>query len=154
MDFEIRPAVPRDGEAVLALLPRLASFEIPPWREPEDLWQGDAKVVEDWLQGRRDDCHVLIAADGDRVMGASVLTTRPELLSGQPSAHIEVLAVAREAEGHGIGSALITATEALARNLGAASITLHVFGRNRRAREVYERLGYDPELIRHIKMLA
>ena len=65
-----------------------------------------------------------------------------------------MLAVAPEAEGHGIGSALITATEALARDLGAESITLHVFGRNRRARGVYERLGYDPELIRHFKILA
>ncbi len=33
-------------------------------------------------------------------------------------------------------------------------MTLHVFGANVRARGMYEKLGYDGELIRYIKELA
>ena len=37
---------------------------------------------------------------------------------------------------------------------GARSMSLHVFSTNMRARAVYERLGYDGELMRYIKRLA
>lgn len=81
------------------------------------------------------------------------MTLRPELLSHEPSAHLEALAVGEGAEGMGIGGALIAATEEEARARGALSITLHVFTRNHRARKVYKRAGYDEELIRCTKQI-
>ena len=73
--------------------------------------------------------------------GLAVIRLREELLSHEPSAHLEVLTVAEGAEGRGIGKALVRAAEEGARDRGALSMSLHVFGVNTRARRVYEKLG-------------
>ena len=80
-----------------------------------------------------------------------MVTLNPELLSQSPSAHLEVIAVAENAEGQGVGKELMAAAEAGARNRGANSITLFVFANNARARRVYDSAGFDEELIRCIK---
>ncbi len=48
---------------------------------------------------------------------------------------------------------MCAAVEDEARARGAHSMTLHVFGNNRRARALYAKIGYDEELIRAIKHL-
>jgi ribosomal protein S18 acetylase RimI-like enzyme len=96
--------------------------------------------------------HVAVDAN-NAVLGLSLVRLREEMLSHEPSAHLEVLAVAREAEGKGIGRALIVAAENAAQERGALTMTLHVFANNTRARHVYEELGYSGEIIRYIKEL-
>jgi ribosomal protein S18 acetylase RimI-like enzyme len=66
---------------------------------------------------------------------------------------LEVIVVRDDAEGQGIGKALIGVIERAVQERGARSVTLHVFATNTRARAVYERLGYSGELIRYIKHL-
>ena len=56
-------------------------------------------------------------------------------------------------EGRGIAKALLAMAETAARDLGAGSMSLHVFAVNARARGLYERAGYDGELMRYIKHL-
>jgi len=68
--------------------------------------------------------------------------------------HLEVLALAKSAEGFGIATALMDEVERLARNRGAKSVTLHVFANNTKARDLYERKGFEGELIRCIKHLS
>jgi GNAT superfamily N-acetyltransferase len=141
-----------DCEDMLELFPRLASFDLPKNRNPEHLWGGDAKMMKDWAAGNRNDCIVHVAKDEEgRVLGVAMVTLRPELLSHAPSAHLEALVVADKAEGQGVGSALLASIEEEAQQRGALSMSLHVFARNQRARKVYERAGYDGELIRYIK---
>jgi ribosomal protein S18 acetylase RimI-like enzyme len=74
-------------------------------------------------------------------------------MNGEPSAHLETLAVAEGAEGQGVGSALMASAEDAAREEGARSMTLHVFETNERARALYARKGYVAEWIRCIKPL-
>jgi GNAT superfamily N-acetyltransferase len=137
---------------MLELFPRLASFDLPDNRNPKHLWADDARMLTDWAAGNRDDCFVLVAKDEeDRVLGVAIVTLKPELLSHAPSAHLEALVVADNAEGQGVGGSLLAAAEEEARQRGALSMTLHVFALNQRARKVYERAGYDGELIRYIK---
>jgi len=52
------------------------------------------------------------------------------------------LAVAPHARGHGVGGALLEATEEHARRRGARKITLNVFATNAPARRLYARHGY------------
>ena len=80
-------------------------------------------------------------------------TLRPELLSKEPSSHLEAIAVAEGLSGKGIGSLLLAAIEKDARSRGAGSMTLHVFATNTRARGFYEGKGYQGELMRYIKPL-
>ncbi len=154
MSYRIREASADDVEAMRSLLPRLAEFDLPERRSPEDLWRGDEQVLLRWLDGKEPDLVAHVAVDGgDSIVGVAVVRLGKELLSHAPSAHLEVLAVAKETEGRGIGKALVTAAEKTARALGAEAMTLHVFGVNTRARRMYETLGYEGELIRYIKEL-
>lgn len=154
MSYQIRPATPADLEAMLELFPRLAAFELPERRAPDDLWRGDAELLRLWSSGNAPECLVQVAVDSmQMVVGVVMAQLREELLSHEPSAHLEVIAVREDAEGQGIGKALIAGMEQALRERGAQSITLHVFANNTRARAVYERLGYEGELIRYIKHL-
>jgi len=109
-------------------------------------------MLEDWAARGNDDCLVHVAKDeADNIVGMTMVTLRPELLSHAPSAHLEVIVVAESAEGHGVARSLLGAAEISAQQRGAQSMSLHVFANNSRARSVYEREGYDAELMRYIK---
>ena len=153
-NFTVRLAVEEDRDAICELLPRLAAFEIPERRQHEDLWRGDREALLQWLDGSAPHGAAHVAVDNrDRIVGIVFARLGKEALSREPSAHLEVLAVAEEAEGRGIASALVAQTEKAVVALGARSITLHVFACNTRARGLYEKLGYDGELVRYIKEL-
>ncbi len=151
MTITCRRARKNELDAMLALYPGLASFDVPEGRTADQLWAGDAEMLRAWANGKAD-CAVHVAVDnGDVVVGVAVVTLRMELISGEQSAHLEVLVVDRNARGQGVGKKLLSVAEADAKANGALSMTLHVFGSNTNARQVYKRLGYDEELIRAIK---
>ena len=155
MSIEVRHASSGDSDAIMALMPRLASFDVPKSRNPLDLWRSDAAMFQRWLEGEAEECFVHVAVDdAQKVLGFTLVSLRPELLSHEPSAHLEAIAVGEGAEGMGVGRALLAAAESEAKSHGAQTITLHVFAKNTRAREFYERSGYDGELLRYIKELA
>ncbi len=152
--YDVRPARVDDREAILALMPRLAAFDVPASRDPKHLWMSDAKMFDRWCAGEEDACLVQVAIDGDgNVVGLAMATLRPELLSKEPSSHLEAIAVAEGMSGKGIGRQLLDAMEDEVRARGALSMTLHVFASNTRARVFYEKSGYHGELMRYIKPL-
>ena len=152
--FDIRIPTPTLRDDILALLPRLADFEIPAKRSPEHLWQSDAHLIEGWFDGKTDGLHLYCAVGPNETLaGIALLSQRPELLSDTPSVHLEALAVAKGFEGQGIGSALLDSCHERARELGALSLSLHVSDTNTRARGLYAKHGYEPELRRFIKWL-
>ncbi|MEQ8208040.1 MAG: GNAT family N-acetyltransferase [Woeseia sp.] len=153
MSIKIRDATISDSDAMLALLPRLAAFDIPAHREAEHLWAGDAALLREWLAGDAPQCLVQVAVSADRIVGMTLTTLRPDMLSHEPSAHLEVIVVAADAEGSGAGKALLAEAEQNARRHGAGAMTLHVIESNSRARAIYEHCGYAPELLRYIKEL-
>ena len=151
--YTLREAGPADGDAILALMPRLADFDVPESRNPEHLWWHDAEMFRDWLAGRQR-CLVHVAVDdAGELLGFTMVSLRPELLSDEPSAHLEAIALEKGAEGRGIAQALLGCAEDAARTNGARSMSLHVFAVNARARRLYEQAGYDGELMRYIKHL-
>jgi ribosomal protein S18 acetylase RimI-like enzyme len=154
VNFEVRDAQRTDGDSMLALMPRLADFDVPESRNPEHLWGDDAMLLRRWLDGK-EECLVHVAVTNDqRVLGFTLVRLRPEALSHEPSAHLEAIAVDETAEGKGVARSLLDKAECSAREQGATSMTLHVFSTNTRAREFYERGGYCGELIRYIKEIA
>ena len=64
-----------------------------------------------------------------------------------------MIAVTAAAEGRGAGAALMRAAEDWARATGYTKLTLNVFEGNQRARQVYERFGYQVETVRYVKIL-
>ena len=155
MDYRIRAATASDGDRMLALMPRLAEFEIPESRDPEHLWRDDAALLRQWISGETDDCLVQVAErDGGAILGFTLVRLRPEALSHDPSSHLEAIAVSKDAEGKGVAQALLCAAEEEAARHGALTMTLHVISTNTRARKFYERSGYDGEMLRYIKPIA
>lgn len=155
MDYKIRAATAADGDKMLALMPRLAEFEVPESRNPDHLWRDDAALLRKWIAGDAVDSLVHVAEDSSgTILGMTLVRLRPEALSHEPSSHLEAIAVSKDAEGKGIGYALLCAAEADAAKNGALTMTLHVISTNARARKFYERSGYDGEIIRYIKPIA
>jgi len=152
MSFVIRDATTEDADAMNALLPLLATFEVPAGRNPDDLWMGDRAMLESWLKGEAPNTFTLVAVnDADTVVGVSIVTMREEMLSHDPSCHLEVLAVSDTVQRQGLGQRLIEASEKEAKVRGATSMTLHVFNNNTKARGAYKKCGFDEELIRCYK---
>lgn len=61
----------------------------------------------------------------------------------RPTAFIYDIEVKQELRGQGIGRAIMLAGENYARDRGAGSLRLHVFGDNAAARSLYDGLGYQ-----------
>jgi len=151
--IRIRPAAADDRAFVLGLLPRMASFELPPWRTPDEIVAADYRPLESWFDRPAAEEALLVAEIDRRPVGYSYLVVNTDFFTGRPHAHLSVLAVAQEAEGRGVGSALIEASTAWAVARGDDRITLNVFCGNQRAQALYERHGYRQETLRYVKPL-
>jgi ribosomal protein S18 acetylase RimI-like enzyme len=148
----IRPLAPQDLTAMLALMPQLADFEVPPSRNPDDLWTSDARLLEQVAAGKSEHSFAeVVVNEADDAIGLILVTMREELMSHAPSAHLEAIVVDPQARGLGLGESLLAQAEQSAKARGAESLSLHVFANNRRARGLYDKQGYDSELIRAIK---
>ena len=152
MNFEIVDAIAADVPNMLSHFPRLADFELPPKRRSKDLWEGDADSLEQWAVNQEPNLLVQKAVDeAGELLGFTLTRLREEMLSHEPSAHLETLVVTHAAEGKGVAKALMQAAEENAQAHGAKSMSLHVIATNQRARQVYQHLGYYEEIIRNIK---
>jgi GNAT superfamily N-acetyltransferase len=148
----VRPFDPTDREFVLSLAPRLL-IGIPPWRDPAAMQQ----AVEEWLvkgmdqQGRESFVFVAEDANGERLGVATVAPSRH--FTGTPQAELGELAVRAEAEGWGVGQALVAACVAWARAEGYPFLALGTGAANTRARHFYARLGFLEEDVRLVRRL-
>lgn len=79
--------------------------------------------------------------------GCLHVLTRTDFFTLKPHGHISVIAITKEAEGRGVGKALMAHAEGWARERGYDHLTLSVFPANRRALALYIRHGYEVELL-------
>ena len=150
-----RPAQLNDKEELLSLFPELADFELPIQRVAKHLWEGDAELLCSILEEKSTVTFADVAINkSGSILGVIMVTLREELLSHAPSAHLETIIVAPHARGNGLGSQLLKRAEKKVLDMGAKSLTLHVFSNNIRARSLYKKHGYDEELLRCIKWLG
>ncbi|MFL2527499.1 MAG: GNAT family N-acetyltransferase [Candidatus Azotimanducaceae bacterium] len=147
-----RPAEPDDYDALLKLLPQLADFDIPVRRFANNLWEGDAQLLKSVLDKETQVTFADVAVDsGNQIAGLILVTMRDEILSHEPSAHLEAIVVSPSARGQGLGRRLLQRAEDRVKELGAKTLTLHVFANNQRARSLYRSHGFDEEMLRCIK---
>ena len=153
--WRIRLGRSEDRAFIIRLVPRLAEgFPLPPWRTEEEVVRAESASLEAALERQSDAAPILIAeTSAGEPGGFAYLEQHIDYFRGTPHAHVAVLAVAAEAEGQGVGRALLEAAEGWTREQGLGMLTLNVFARNTRARTVYERLGYAPETLRYVKTL-
>jgi GNAT superfamily N-acetyltransferase len=152
--MKIRPAVPGDQAFVLAAAQRLASFDPPAWRPAQEIVEGERRTLRAFFAAPPEGSSLLIAeSEKGEGLGFVYLERLQDYFTLEAHGHVGILVVGEAAAGKGVGSALMRAAEAWARDNGYAKLTLTVFEANRGARVVYDHLGYAPETLRYVKVL-
>ena len=148
----IRPAVASDRSFVLNLASRLVDgFDAPRHRTKPELIEGDRRALEAWFDNPSKEGEAMLIAELDgQPAGVAYLVTLIDYFIERPHAHLSVLAVEKQAEGKGVGSALLEACQQWARSRGSDRLTLSALVTNNRARALYERKGFGGEYIRYV----
>ena len=135
------------------------SFDVPAWRDKPELVEGDRRALAEWFDtrlrvgsgeaGSEDEAMFIAELDGQPA-GCAYLVTLIDYFNLKSHAHLSVLAVSAEAEGQGVGTALIDQSVAWAKERGSDRLTLSALVTNSRARSLYERKGFVGEYIRYV----
>jgi GNAT superfamily N-acetyltransferase len=162
VSISIRPATAADRDFVLELADRLVDgFDAPSHRTKPELIEGDRRALAEWfdtafktaegsLAEARSAEAMYIAELAGKPAGVAYLVTPVDYFNLRPHAHLSVLAVAKEAEGKGVGSALLEKSVEWAKQRGSDRLTLSALVTNARARALYERKGFGGEYIRYV----
>jgi GNAT superfamily N-acetyltransferase len=151
-DIAIRPATADDEATLTALAWRLAEFDLPPWRTPDEIANADARAMLMAVIAAHPEDAVFIAERGGQPVGCLHVLLATDFF-GRRHAHISVLATTVAAQGSGVGRALLAYSEEWARARGMDLLTLNVFAANSRARRVYAHAGYTAEALKYAKRL-
>lgn len=144
--LSIRVAQTSDAPAILALADRLPAFG-PTTRTVAEIANRERAALAHGLSNPAPGARLLVAEEPPHgVIGVVLLETRVDYFTDRPHGYVSILAVAAEAEGRGVGRALLKAAEDWGRVKGFTKLTLAVFADNRRAKAFYERQGWSPEL--------
>lgn len=153
----VRPATPADLPFIRDLVPRLVTFGPLTTRDPDAVSASSERTLVDAVDrtvAGAPDVAVLVAEGGrGEALGCVQVQQAAEYFSGAPEAYVAVLVVAEEAEGLGVGRALMAAVVAWARQRGLDRLALEVFAGNGRAREFYRRQGFTEDSLRVVKRL-
>ncbi|MEX2527920.1 MAG: GNAT family N-acetyltransferase [Gemmatimonadota bacterium] len=161
--IRIRPARPSDETFLVALIPRLRAFGPGPLRSPEAMDRAEQDAVRRALADASPDTVLFVAeltgadplgTESPRPAGLALGESHTDYFTGERHGHLGILAVSEEAEGQGVGQALLAATESWARERGYRFLTLNVFDGNHRARSIYAKAGFRPDAIKYLKELG
>jgi ribosomal protein S18 acetylase RimI-like enzyme len=93
--------------------------------------------------GRFGTDNVLVAVDGEELVGSLVLGPWSPLESSRHVAEVNGIAVDPDRQGEGIGARLLDAAIARVRERGKRRLVLRVLSTNAGARRLYERHGFE-----------
>lgn len=91
--------------------------------------------------------HMLVAKDKDTVVGFVNFTTRKTIMHPRPSGLIDELIVSRSYRGLGIGKQLILAAIQKCRELECCEVEVSTEKSNTKAREFYQRCGFEEDAV-------
>jgi GNAT superfamily N-acetyltransferase len=97
---------------------------------------------------------VLVAEDGGLVIGLATVIVRHVINDDAPFARLSALVVAGDSRGRGVGSALVTASERIARDAGCSAMEVTSGDHRPDAHAFYRSLGYEERPRRFVKRLT
>lgn len=125
------------------------------WSEEEALQQAKHELQEILPQGLHSPSnylYMIVEQQLEKRVGVLWFALRAQ--AGHQQAFVYDVEIFEEFRRHGYATQAFQLLEERARELGATSIGLHVFGHNFEAREMYEKLGYVATNIQMVKKLA
>lgn len=150
---QVRPYIPTDHAAIVALAPRFL-VGLAPWLDEATFLTVAQGWIASSIAGIGPDQAVFVAEQQPGQPRGFVAVTRRTHFTGQERAYVGELAVAPEVLGTGMGRALLAAAEAWATAHGLPAIELDTGAANVHARGFYAHVGYGEESIRLVKRLA
>lgn len=144
----IRAATGADDDFILGFVERFSAFVLPPGRDRATVNAGIRRDLERHLRERPSTSHFFVIEDGGERAGFLHLQEVDDFFGAGALCHISDLAVASEHEGKGLARRLLAHSEAFARERGCVRLTLGVFPGNERARALYQRYGFVPDMLR------
>lgn len=153
--FTVRALSEEDGAFVSQVATRLYPGSTTSPRDPERMQSYFASLTPgDLTRDPGTEAFVAIEADRERPLGLLVIKPDFDYFTDHPRAYVEILVVAEDAEGRGVGRALMTHAEQWGRAHGCHEVVLDVFANNPTAIAFYERIGFAPDHLRMSKSLA
>jgi ribosomal protein S18 acetylase RimI-like enzyme len=154
MNINVRVFQPSDHDFIMSLITRFSDVDLPAWRSRSEVDRTNHMALQKAIHAPEPDSVIFIAEDEDgRRAGFIHLQTQIDYFNGEDHGYISDLAVDRSFEGQGVGRALMNKAEEWARQQGYSLLTLYVFAGNTRAQELYEKNGFQPEVIKYAKMI-
>jgi ribosomal protein S18 acetylase RimI-like enzyme len=135
-EVHVREALAEDAEEIHALASALAGAI---GDSPPSLEGVRARLSELFEEPR---AWILVAAEGDTVVGAASLWVKPDLAHGDTTVEVPMLVVSEERRREGVGKLLMQNVQRLAAENGASVIELVATTQNVPAREFYRSLGF------------
>lgn len=144
----IRAATSADDGFVLGLVGRFSEFALPPGRDPAAVTAALRRDLERHLHERPITSHFFVVRDAGQRAGFIHLQLVDDFFGAGLLCHVSDLAVTPAHEGRGLARRLLAHSEAFAREHGCVRLTLGVFPGNERARALYARYGFEPDMLR------
>ncbi|MBI5294422.1 MAG: GNAT family N-acetyltransferase [Chloroflexi bacterium] len=155
MKFQIRLFTTADQDFVLSLADRFSDFELPAWRSRAELDGANQTALKKVLEEPEPESALLLAvSETGQPAGFVYVHAQTDFFNGQKVGYLSDLAVDKAFEGQGVGRLLMESAEAWAREQGYPHLALNVFASNIRAREIYEKYDFQPEVVKYVKPLG
>ncbi|MGV8987847.1 MAG: GNAT family N-acetyltransferase [Cypionkella sp.] len=132
---KIRRAAQADLPALLGMVEALTLYHSDAPRLTLETLTRDIFGAQPWF-------HVLVADAGAELLGYAATLPLARLGYGERGMDLHHLFVVEPARGHGIGTALVRACEAMARDMGCVYLIIGTHPGNRAAQAYYQKLGY------------
>ncbi|SFJ73985.1 GNAT family N-acetyltransferase [Thermoflavimicrobium dichotomicum] len=143
-----------DHSFILDLASRFLDFPQPAWRDQEKMLEAQKRLAREAISGKPAGSKLYVAEDqSGKLLGYLLIGEVSDFFTQEKKGFIYGLAVAKEAEGKGIGQMLMNYAEKWAKERGYDQVALSVFANNHRARSLYEKLGFEVETMSMVKSL-
>lgn len=154
MAIHIRTFKSTDSEFVLSLVARFSEFTLPDWRSVHEIDSTNHALLLKSIQKPEPDSVIFIAEDENATPAGFIhLQTQTDYFNGEKHGYISDLVVEKSFEGQGVGRLLIHKAEEWALQKDYRKLTLYVFSGNTHARNLYEKCGFEEEVIKYVKVL-
>lgn len=148
MAWSIEPALQRDLPRMATLLGLLFNQEADFQPDLATQQRGLQRILADSTQGQ-----LLVARDGDDVIGMVSLLWTTSTAIGDRVAWLEDMIVTPQARQHGVGKALLQAAIDLCQKQGVRRITLLTDADNTRAQRLYGSFGFQHSAMVPMRLL-
>ncbi|MDQ0167136.1 ribosomal protein S18 acetylase RimI-like enzyme [Bacillus horti] len=140
-----------DKNQILQLAARFSDLEFMSYRDQEKMNKKQMDLAKEAVE--RNCSNIFVAEEDGEFIGYIELTEQTDYFTGEKQGYVSAIAVLPQGEGKGIGKKLMQKAEEWTAEKGIQVLVLDVFQKNERAIKLYEKLGYQQEIVKMTKVL-